>query len=296
MSVLIFGATGNVGRPLTAQLAKRDIDVVGVSRRPNRHRDSGISFRSVDVNDARALDAAISQHDKIVVIVANSPQQVVTEVAVIDAATRTGASQLVKVSVPGAAADSPVALGRDHFTIEEHLAATSLPTTIVRPGFFMQNLLHFAAWIGPDGSWPLPVGDALLAMVDARDVAEAIANIVTDDTHAGTDYFFTGAGAIDLPTAAATIADTTKRTVTHVDTSGDDFRARLLADGLDQRNADDLTILYDTVLRAGYGAATSDELATVLGREPASFADFAADHTASFVPEEGDKGPQAART
>lgn len=283
MSVLVFGATGNIGQPLTAQLARRGVDVTGVSRSPGEHPDTPVPLISVEASDAPALDMAVAASDQVVIIGANTPDQAATEIAIVDAAARAGIRQLVKVSSGGTAADSPLALGRDHFAIEEHLAASAVPATVIRPGFLMQNLLAYAAWIEDDGSWQLPMGEGRLSMVDARDIGEAIAAALTDDNHIGGDYSFTGTEAIDLATAAETLATASGRPLRYRDTTGDRFRARLLADGYDKRYADDLTILYDNVIRAGHAATISDALPTMLGRDPITFAAFARDYAASFA-------------
>ncbi|WP_255268191.1 NmrA family NAD(P)-binding protein [Actinomadura madurae] len=66
------------------------------------------------------------------------------QAAVADAAKATGVKHLVYNSVGGAERHA----GIDHFEskaeIERHILALDLPATVLRPVFFMNNLLHYA--------------------------------------------------------------------------------------------------------------------------------------------------------
>jgi NAD(P)H dehydrogenase (quinone) len=282
MSVLVFGATGNLGRPLMKELAKLEIEAVGVSRSPSRNSDESLRLLGLDVADSAALRSAVEAFERVVIIGANTIDQIATESAIIDAAAAAASRQIIKISVSGAADDAPMALGRDHFAIEEHLFASGLPATIVRPGFFMQNLLGYASWIDSDGSWRLPMGEAPIAMVHTGDVAEAIA-VTLDDSHIGADYQLTGTDPIDLAAAAKALGDASVRNIKYLDGNGEQFLERLLQDGLQERYARDLVILYDIVIRAGYLAEPSQDLPALLGEPATSFTSFAHEYAHRFT-------------
>jgi len=58
-SVLVSGATGFIGGALTAELARRDVHVVAVSRRPTKRAPtSGVEWRTCDLLEPSTLDAA----------------------------------------------------------------------------------------------------------------------------------------------------------------------------------------------------------------------------------------------
>ncbi|HVV23707.1 MAG TPA: NmrA family NAD(P)-binding protein [Pseudonocardiaceae bacterium] len=207
MSVLVVGSTGTIGRHVVDELAR-----------------TGRAVRPVVRDRARSAVLGDLASTTVVFITANTSRQVRQEMNVIDAAGRVGVSHLIKLSVPGPSAQAPLALGRDHFHIEERLRASDVPATVVRPGFITQNLLQYAGWIEPDGQWRLPLGDGAIAMVDARDVAAGIAVVVDR-----------GAG----------------RSINYVESDADIFYKRYVAAGNEPGYARDITTLYDEMIRCG---------------------------------------------
>ena len=60
-SVLVTGATGFIGGALTAELARRDLHVVAVSRRPSKRAPiDGVDWRTCDLLEPSTLDAAFA--------------------------------------------------------------------------------------------------------------------------------------------------------------------------------------------------------------------------------------------
>jgi len=59
--VLVTGATGFIGGALTAELARRDLHVVAVSRRPSKRAPiDGVDWRTCDLLEPSTLDAAFA--------------------------------------------------------------------------------------------------------------------------------------------------------------------------------------------------------------------------------------------
>lgn len=288
MSVLVVGATGTIGSRVAEDLAQKGHDVVGLVRDASRAGalPAGVRPIEADLDDAAAVDAALAGVDRVVLIAANTPRQAAQETAVIDAARRAGVVHLVKLSVGGAAPDAGLALARAHWTAEERLRESGVPFTIVRPGFFMQNLLQYAGWIEADGAWRLPMGDAAIAMVHAADVAEVIAAIVPG-APVGRDVSVTGGAALTMTEAAAILAEAAGRPIAYVDGDPEAYLRAMIAAGNDEQYARDMTALYDGIVRAGYAATVSDDASTILGREPRTFAVFATENAAAFRSEAG---------
>ena len=71
-------------------------------------------------------------------------------------------------------------------TAERMLETLDLPATILRPAYFMQNEHSVQQVIQGYGVYPMPIGAAGVAMVDARDIADvAVAELLRRDQAAG---------------------------------------------------------------------------------------------------------------
>ena len=285
MTVLVTGATGTIGQHLVRELAGAGVPVRAAVRDPGRATVLAGTVAEIvvaDLDDARTVDRAVDGTDRVVLIAANTDRQLQQESTVIDAAKRHGVAQLIKVSVGGAAPEAPLALARDHYEAEVRLRESGTPAAIVRPGFLMQNLIQYAGWIEPDGTWSLPLGDAAMAMIDARDVAFGLARLAGRAPRPWDDLAWPGQEALSMADAARVLGEAAGRSLHYVDGDAGEFYARSVAAGNEPRYARDLTTLYDVVVRAGWVAATVPDLRGILGREPRTFAQFAADHAADF--------------
>ena len=82
---------------------------------------------------------------------------------------------------------------------------TRLAWTFVRPVFFQQSFLLFADSVRKNGKIILPGGKGACAFVDARDVADCLVKVATEDGHAGKIFTLTGPQALSFGQAAAVI-------------------------------------------------------------------------------------------
>ena len=283
MTVLVVGSTGSIGSRVVEELLAAGEHVRALVRNDARAGALPVGADGVvaDLGDAPAVVRATEGADRVVLIAANSPEQEQQEGNVIDAARTHGVRHLVKLSVGGAAPDAGLALARAHWAAEQRLRASGVPATTVRPGFFMQNLLQYADWIDDDGSWRLPMGDSPIAMVDASDVAAVIAATVLGDP-GGSDPVVTGGTAITMQDAAEALGTAAGRRITYVDGDPDEYRRHMVLDGHDEQYAEDMTVLYDQVIRAGYAGAVTDDVVRILGRGPRTFDQFAAANADAF--------------
>src|SRR6202041_2251936 len=92
--------------------------------------------------------------------------------AAIDAAVASGVSRVVKISVLGARDGGRLATGA-HWRIEEHLKASGLAWSVLRPSGFMQNFLTGAAAVTIDGKLIDGYGGGAGASIDCYDNAPA---------------------------------------------------------------------------------------------------------------------------
>jgi uncharacterized protein YbjT (DUF2867 family) len=263
MTILVTGATGNVGGHLVRTLSAR-----GVPVRPLiRGRDT--------------LDRALDGSDRLFLACGNVPEQVDFECAAIDRAAAAGVRLVVKLSGPDASVDSPLIFERWHGEIERHLAGSGLPAVLLRPRTFMTNLLAYAGTVARTGMLFAPAGTAAISFVDPRDVAEAAAAALTGPGHAGRTYTLTGPEAITYERIAAELSAAAGRPVTYVHVGDDQAREAMLAQGLPPVMAGAIVAIF-AAQRAGGMAGTTDAVRLLTGREPRTISGFAREHAAAF--------------
>ncbi|MFI6093877.1 NmrA/HSCARG family protein [Streptomyces sp. NPDC051218] len=154
-SVLVIGGTGNQGGATARALLSRGWDVRALVRDPDKPgarelREQGAVLVAGDMDDEASLHRAMAGVHGVfsVQALAYEPATLAAEVrqgkTVADAAKSAGVGHFVYSSVGGAERRT----GIDHFEtkarVERHIVALGLPATILRPAFFMNNLLHYA--------------------------------------------------------------------------------------------------------------------------------------------------------
>jgi uncharacterized protein YbjT (DUF2867 family) len=125
------------------------------------------------------------------------------------------------------------------------------------------------------------LGDAGVSLIDARDVADVAAHVLTTDGHVGKAYTLTGPAPVTVGEVAATIAEVAGRPVTYVDMPEEAMRQGLLGFGLPQPMVDGMMDLWETN-RSGATAFVTDAVQELTGRPGRSFAEFARDHAGAW--------------
>ena len=167
---------------------------------------------------------------------------------------------------------------------EAALRASGLAWTLLQPTFFMQNFATYSGeTIRREGALYYPAGDGRAAWVDVRDIAAVAAEILArPEAHAGRAYALTGPEALSMAEVAAALSAALGRPVRYVDPSEDGYRAALAANGLPPELAGMFTYLYAVVVKNGWAAGTSPDVATVPGRPPTDFDSFALDDASTL--------------
>jgi uncharacterized protein YbjT (DUF2867 family) len=274
--ILVIGATGTVGSEVVRQLVATGERPRALVRDPaTAHQQLGDQVEHVvgDLDRPETIAAALAGVDRVFLLTTQSSRQPEWERAVIGAAARAGVGQLVKLSVFRANEQSPLQVARQHGQAERVLAQSGLAATILRPVFFMQNLLAMVH----DGAIATAAGDGRVAMVDARDIAAVAVATLTGGGHAGKTYTLTGPEALSFYQVASILSRQTGRPLRHVRVPPDKVRVALQGRGVAAWYADDMAKLH-SMLAVGYEEVVTDDIHRVTGRPPRTLAQFAGDH------------------
>lgn len=192
-------------------------------------------------------------------------------------------ARVVKLAAAGVDAPGPAAVRflTEHRKVITRLTDKGVPTTVLAPTEFLQNLLGQAAAVSGEGVLRAAVGGAAICFVDARDVAAVAAHVLTSDGHAGATYTVTGPEALTYGQVAERMSVALGREVRHVDTPPDAMRAGLLGAGVPEWVADGLAEL-GAAYRDGAGAVVTDEVHKATGRPARTLEDFLGTVGAAF--------------
>jgi uncharacterized protein YbjT (DUF2867 family) len=113
-----------------------------------------------------------------------------------------------------------------HAAIEQLIADAGLSSTVIRPGMFASNALHWwapAIRAGQPVRWPYAAAET--APVDDRDVAAVVARVLCDDGHVGGDYVLTGPQSLTQADQVRIIGEAIGREAAFEELSPEEFRA-----------------------------------------------------------------------
>lgn len=176
MTILITGATGNVGRQVVNQLVNRGADVRALVRDPARaNLPAGVQTVQGDLLDVDALRRAFEGVSTLFLLNAVVPDEFTQALLALNLAREAGIKRVVYLSVIHSDRYLNVPHFAGKFGVERMLEQMGFGATILRPAYFMDNDHSIKDVVRNYGVYPMPIGSKGLAMVDVRDIAEVAA-------------------------------------------------------------------------------------------------------------------------
>jgi uncharacterized protein YbjT (DUF2867 family) len=281
--MILVTTAGKVGAETARLLREQDLPVRVLVRDPAKAAAkalaaAGAEIARGDLEIPASIDEAMAGVAAVVLVSPAVPGQ---ELNVVASAARAGAGHVVKATSK-AAADSPIARRRWQTQIEDGLAASGIPHTLLRSNAYMQNVLALAPAIAATSGFGSAAGQGRAGMVDARDVAAVAALIAASpDGHAGKTYWLTGPGLVSNYDVATVLSKLLGRTISYRELTFEENKDAMTRAGVPapiaEMNAQAFSLTAD-----GDAAWITDDVPSLLGRPARSFEQFAADHAAAF--------------
>lgn len=273
--VLVVGASGAVGGEITKILKAEGHEVVeATSREATRPGQVHLNLVTGEgVKDAfRNIDRAFFL----------SPPGIADQYAIlkplIDAAQAAQLEKVVLMTALGANAVESSPFRQAEIALEK----SGVPFNIIRPNWFLQNFHTF--WLGGikrAGKILLPVGQAKVGFIDARDIAAVAAKLLVNDELQNQAFDLTGGEAFDHDQVAAALSQAAGRKIVYEEISPAAMKEGLLGAGLPEDYADFMLVILGA-LKAGYAAAVTDSVQKITGRAPRTLAGYAKDFAAAW--------------
>ncbi|MFE3503223.1 SDR family oxidoreductase, partial [Kitasatospora sp. NPDC059160] len=204
--IVVTGATGNIGRPLTQALAEAGREVTAVSRRAAAVPD-GVRHVTADLAEPGALKPVLAGAEALFLLLSGDlhgagagPADLVAD------AVGAGVRRIVLLSSQGVVTRP---FGRTRIALralEDKLRAAGVEWSILRPGGFASNAFWWADSVRTDRLVAAPFGDVGVPVVDPADIAEVAAACLLDERHGGGRYELTGPEVITPRGQAAALA------------------------------------------------------------------------------------------
>jgi uncharacterized protein YbjT (DUF2867 family) len=177
MTILVTGATGNIGRQVVEHLVKQGADVRAIARDPSKaNLPASVSVVQGDFLDVDSLRNAMSGVSTLFLLNAVVPDEFTQALIALNVARSAGIERIVYLSVIHADVYVNVPHFAGKFSVERMIEQMDFKATILRPAYFMQNDLMVKDVITGYGAYTMPIGAKGLAMIDARDIAEIAAH------------------------------------------------------------------------------------------------------------------------
>jgi uncharacterized protein YbjT (DUF2867 family) len=279
-TILVTGATGTVGRHVVDALADRDAAV-----RPGVRDPASVEGTIAAAGDPVAFDfakpetwgPALADVDRCFLLRPPTVGRAAIE-SFVDAADRVGVERVAYLSTLGAEKNPLV----PHHWIEKRIRATAMEHVLLRASFFMQNLVevHREDVVERDEIF-VPAGRGETSFVDARDLGEAAAIVLSEPGHGNHSYDLTGLTALDYHEVAAIFSDVLERPIAYPEPSVVAFAARMVRRGHPLGFVAITCAIYTTA-RLGLADRVTTDSEQLLGRQPRTMRDFVEDHAEDF--------------
>jgi NAD(P)H dehydrogenase (quinone) len=242
--------------------------IVAAVRNPAKANDlaeRGVIVREADYKRPETLATALVGVDKLLLI---SSTEVTGRLplhrAVIDAAKGAGVSLFAYTSMLHADTSSAT-LAIEHRQTEEIIAASGLPSVVLRNGWYAENHLLALPAALEHGAFVGAAKEGRFSSAARKDYAKAAVVALTTEGHAGKTYELAADYAFTLAELAANVSRQSGKTVVYNDLAEDAYVSLLTGIGLP---ADLAALLANADVAASRGALFDDEgvLARLIGR------------------------------
>ena len=268
--IAITGATGHLGQLVIEKLLTtvNPQEIVAIVRNPAKAQalsDKGVLVRSGDYNDSAALALALQGVEKLLLISSSEVGQRTSQHRnVIEAAKAAGVKLIAYTSLLHADT-SPLGLAAEHVETEAMLAASGIPTVLLRNGWYTENYaasipaaLKFNAFTGA-------AAEGRISSAARRDYAQAAAVVISQATPQEKVYELAGDSSYTLAEFAAEIASQSGVPVAWHNLPQQAFAELLIGAGLPQGLAE---MLADSDAGAAQGGLFDESrtLSQLIGR------------------------------
>ena len=272
MTILISGATGNVGRPLVEQLLRAGHRVRALTRNPTTASlPEGVELFKGNLSDTASLKDAFDGVSAAHLISFGDDYAPLDNGG--DIAALATAAGVRKVTILKGDLDKT---GLDQ-AIE---AADSIEHTFLAPVEFMSNTLEWADGIRENGEVREPFVESKSAMIHDADIAAVAAAVLTGTGHSGRTYWLTGPEALDVRQKVAVLSAVLRRDIRLVEQTQDEVVAQWREQGYSEEDIEFFVMMRTNTPEAGH--TPQPTVREVTGKPARAYAEWVRENAEPF--------------
>ena len=282
--ILLTGATGKTGSATAKALNEKGITFRALIR--NEEKRGGIESLGGEVvigsiENKEAVDQSMVDVETALILLPNSENQLSLEKQLVDSAKQAGAKRVVKMSSIEATPDAMSPIPKLHLESEEYIKQSGLSWTMIKPNFYMQNLLASAGTIKDQGKIFLPMGEGKTGMIDTTDVGKVLAKVLSEDGHESMNHEITGPEILSFNEVAEIFSKGLDKQVDYVDVPLAAYKETLGQFLTNQWHLDAVIDLFKGIADGGIEEKT-DTYSELMGESPKSLSEFISENSFIF--------------
>jgi uncharacterized protein YbjT (DUF2867 family) len=274
VTILVTGATGNVGRQVVKQLVESGAQVRAMTRNPaTANLPDGVEVVQGDLTQPETIPSALAGVERAFLFPIPG--------AFVDLAKAAGVQRIVTLTSAGM--DDSLEYDPHYLNeqaVERAVEVSGLEWTHIRPGEFMANTLEWAAAIHTEGVVRAPFGKTPGVPIHEADIAAVAVAALLEDGHHAMKYSLTGPEVITTAGKVAAIGAALGREVRFVELTPEEARVHWRASGYPD-DVIDWLLGVDSDW-GDYVPAVLPTVKKITGRPARTFYQWAVDHVQDF--------------
>ncbi|HTB07517.1 MAG TPA: NAD(P)H-binding protein [Bacteroidia bacterium] len=277
-SILVIGATGNIGRQVISQLIDTDAHISALTRNPDKAQlPAKVEVVQGDLTTPETLDKCLAGIQTVFMVWTLPPANFTP---VLERIARR-AKRIVLLSAPIKTAhpffQQPNPARDMYSQLEKQIETSGLEWIFLRPGMFAGNALHWWAQQIRTGNivrWPYL--NAPTAPIDERDLAAVAVRALCEEGHAEKEYVLTGPQSLTQYEQISIIGNVIGRSLQIEEMAADEAKQ------VWQNSPGGNMLLNAWAAALGQPAFVTTTVEEVTGKSARTFLDWATDHAKEF--------------
>jgi NAD(P)H dehydrogenase (quinone) len=282
--ILITGATGNLGSKTIDHLINKGVEPSEISafvrneEKANDLKAKGVNLVIGDYSDYNSMVTGFKGVDKLLFVSGNEmDKRDKQHEDLINAAKEAGVGHIFYTSFmenPEVAETAIPFIYNTHKGTEKKIQESGLDYTFLKNGAYMESILMFAGdKVAETSTIMFPAGEGKASYVLIDDLAEATAQILTTDGHAGKSYPLANSEAVSYSDVSKELSGILGKQINYVSPEAGEY-SNILKGANVPGEYIGFFLAFGAAQAQGELAVTDATLESFLGRKPATIKDF----------------------